>query len=153
MPRKRALIFTVLLTGCALGVFFPLLSGERGDAHPALAEGLATGNGRSDIAQTSAYTIYLPLVVRNYDPSYVSPFGIVMYGSVDDAAGLQEMEDAGSKWVTTMLHWSTIQPTREGALDWSSFDAKAQNAQAAGMDVSSSSPATHRGQRPCPAAR
>ena len=135
MPRKRALIFTVLLTGCALGVFFLLLSGERGDAHPALAEGLATGNGRSDIAQTSAYTIYLPLVVRNYDPSYVSPFGIIMYGSVDDAAGLQMMKDAGSKWVTTMLHWSAIQPTREGPLDWSSFDAKAQNAQAAGMDV------------------
>ncbi|MDY7041590.1 MAG: beta-galactosidase, partial [Chloroflexota bacterium] len=134
MSRERALIFTVLLTGCALGVLFLLLSGERAGNHPALAKGLVVSKRGSEIAQTSAYTVYLPLVVRYYDPGYASPFGIVMYGSVDDVAGLQEMEDAGSKWVTTMLHWSAIEPSK-GNYNWSSFDTKAQNAQAAGMDV------------------
>jgi len=84
--------------------------------------------------QEQTSTVYLPLVARRYDPTYISPFGIVMYGGVDDASGLQAMEDAGSKWVTTILNWSAIEPTR-GSFDWSSFDVKAQNAQAAGMDV------------------
>ena len=85
-------------------------------------------------SQETTATVYLPLVTRWYDPSYVSPFGIVMYGPVDNAAGLQHMKDAGSKWVTTMLYWSAIEPT-EDSYDWSSFDVKAQNAQAAGMDL------------------
>ncbi|HEY76429.1 MAG TPA: hypothetical protein G4O00_09650 [Thermoflexia bacterium] len=84
--------------------------------------------------QEQTSTVYLPLVVRRYDPTYVSPFGIVMYGRVDDASGLQVMKDAGSKWVTTILRWSDIEST-EGSYDWSSFDTKAQNAQAAGMEV------------------
>lgn len=79
-------------------------------------------------------TVYLPLVVRDYDPSYVSPFGIVMYGNVDDSAGLQKMKEAGSRWVTTILDWSTIEPVKD-QYDWSSFDIKARNAQAAGMNV------------------
>ena len=84
--------------------------------------------------QEQTSTVYLPFVARRYDPTYVSPFGIVMYGQVDDASGLQAMEDAGSKWVTTMLLWSDIEPTK-GSYDWSSFDTKAQNAQAARMSL------------------
>ncbi len=86
------------------------------------------------VSQTGPYTLYLPLVARLYDPSYVSPFGVIMYGNVDEAEGLSNMRNAGTRWVTTMLHWSAIEPV-EGVYDWSSFDTKAQNAQAAGMDV------------------
>jgi hypothetical protein len=85
-------------------------------------------------AQEMTHTVYLPLAARTYVPGYVSPFGVVMYGRVDDRAGLDEMEAAGSKWVTTRLSWSRIEST-EDSYDWSKFDAKAQNAQAAGMDV------------------
>lgn len=88
----------------------------------------------SQTTQEVTTTVYLPLVMRWYDSSYISPFGIVMYGNVDDAAGLQKMRDAGSKWVTTILSWATIEPIK-GNRDWSSFDTKAQNAKAAGMDL------------------
>jgi hypothetical protein len=80
------------------------------------------------------HTVYLPLAARTYVAGYLSPFGVVMYGSVDDGVGLGEMEAAGSEWVTTFLNWSRIEAT-EGSYDWSRFDGKAQNAQAAGMDV------------------
>lgn len=79
-------------------------------------------------------TIYLPIVTNWSDPSYISPFGHISYGSVDNAAGLQKMADVGSKRVTTMLYWSSIEPVK-GTYDWSSFDTKAHNAQAAGMEV------------------
>jgi hypothetical protein len=57
-----------------------------------------------------------------------------MYGDVNDASGLQKMKEAGSKWVTTILNWSAIEPSK-GTYDWSSFDIKAQNAHVTGMDV------------------
>jgi hypothetical protein len=85
-------------------------------------------------SQEMTHTVYLPLAARTYIPGYVSPFGVVMYGGVNDSAGLNEMEAAESEWVTTFLQWSKIEGT-ENTYDWSSFDAKAQNAQAAGMDV------------------
>jgi len=80
------------------------------------------------------YTVSLPLVTRAYDPAYVPPFGIVMYGSVNDAAGLQSMQQAGAKWASTMFTWATVEP-QPGAYDWSLFDAKAAGAQAAGMSL------------------
>jgi hypothetical protein len=91
------------------------------------------------LSQEITSTIYLPLVMRYYDPSYVSPFGIIMYGNVDDGAGLQKMKEAGSRWVTTVLAWSAIEPnppvSGEHTYNWSSFDTKARNAQDAGMDL------------------
>lgn len=84
--------------------------------------------------ETADPMIYLPLVTNWYDPSYVSPFGITMYGNIDDAAVLQKMKDAGSKWVITTLHWSAIEPT-QGDRNWSSFDTTARNVQEAGMKV------------------
>jgi hypothetical protein len=81
------------------------------------------------------YSVTLPLVFRYYDPTYVSPFGIVMYGNVDDAAGLHVMKEAGAKSATTIFYWSAVQPKRGDNPNWSSFDTKAQNAQAAGLDL------------------
>jgi len=85
-------------------------------------------------AEGVTHTISLPFVARQYLLSQTSPFGVIMYGAVSDAAGLQVMEDAGAKWVTTSFHWASVEPSR-GSYDWSSFDAKAQNAQAAGMEL------------------
>jgi hypothetical protein len=79
------------------------------------------------------YTVRVPLVMKN-DGAPESPFGVVMYTPLDDSAGLEEMKKAGAKWVTTSLNWSYIEPSK-GNYDWSHFDVKAQNAQAAGMDV------------------
>jgi hypothetical protein len=77
--------------------------------------------------------------MRDFDPSYVSPFGIDMYGAVDAAAGVTQMQAAGSRWVTTVLNWSSVEPNAPVAgihsYDWSAFDAKVNNAAAAGMQV------------------
>jgi hypothetical protein len=101
---------------------------------PGEAQTAVRGETTSILSQELTHTLYLPLATRSHLPGYVSPFGIVMYGDVDDEAGLQKMEDAGSKWVTTFLYWSKIEPS-DDSYNWSSFDTKAQNAQAAGMDV------------------
>lgn len=118
-----------------LGSFILLFARQGAESGP--RQVLATGQDiemSGEVRPTEGSTIYLPLAIKEYNPFYVSPFGIVMYGSVDEAAGLQEMQGAGSGWVTTALSWSTIEPTK-GTYDWSSFDTKAQNAQAAGMNV------------------
>jgi hypothetical protein len=110
-----------------LGVALVLLMGQGEKA-------AATGQRYKWHAQEMTHTVYLPLGARTYVAGYVSPFGVVMYGGVNDGAGLGEMEAAGSEWVTTRLDWSRIEST-EDSYNWSSFDAKADNAQAAGMDV------------------
>jgi hypothetical protein len=73
------------------------------------------------------------------DPAYVSPFGIDMYHVVSDAEGLPEMQAAGSRFVTTMLRWSDIEPNAPvngvPTRNWESFDNKVHNARAAGMEV------------------
>ena len=116
-----------IMTAALLALTLLIVSGGEGQITQALADS-------AQLTRQLTVTVYLPLVARDYDPAYVSPFGIVMYDNVDDAAGRQKMQEAGSKWVTTVLPWSVIEPTK-GNYDWSSFDAKAQNAKAAGMDV------------------
>jgi len=124
--KTTKLLITIGLAALGLGLVFLVARGEQ--------QAVATHKDPARLTQELTRTVYLPSVMHSYLPGYVSPFGIVMYGNVNDGAGLQKMEDAGSKWVTTMLHWSAIEPT-QGTYDWSSFDTKAQNAQSAGMDV------------------
>jgi len=84
-------------------------------------------------------SLYLPTVMRYYDPTYVSPFGIVMYENVDDAAGLAAMQPAGSRWVTTVFFWAFIEPNPPvggvHSYNWIDFDTRVSNARAAGMDT------------------
>lgn len=125
--RMAKLLMAVSLAVLAVTLVL-LISRER--EHQAMA----MDEHPARLAQEMTHTVHLPLVTRYYDPSYVSPFGIVMYGNVDDSAGLQVMENAGSKWVTTMFSWSAVEPTRD-IYNWSGFDSKVQNARAAGMDI------------------
>ena len=125
--KVAKLLITIGLAAAALVLVFLIGRGEE--------QAVASYEHPARFLQaTTSVTVYLPLVARNHLPGYVSPFGFISYGNVDDTVGLQKMQDAGSKWVTTMLNWSDIEPTK-GSYDWSSFDTKAQNAQAAGMDV------------------
>lgn len=101
----------------------PLVRGAHHLAGPA-----AQGNNTS--------FLYLPLVTRCYDGT-VPPFGINMYGAVDDAAGLQKMEDLHLSWVTTIVRWSDIEPNQPTGgthtYDWSTYDARFTNAVTAGL--------------------
>ncbi len=107
--------------------------------HGALAVGLAIAltSGASE-AQGSTST-YLPLVGRNLPidvgyPGWTSPFGVVMYSGISDAAGLTRMQEAGASWVVTGFHWAQVEPTN-GERDWSRYDAQFLAAKRAGMDV------------------
>jgi len=124
--RIKKLLIAIGLAALATASLF-LISGKERPA-------AATDERLTRPTWELTHTIYLPWVARHHLLGYVPPFGIVMYGNVNDAAGLQTMENAGSKWVTTKLSWSAIEPTQDN-YDWSSFDTKAQNAQSAGMDV------------------
>jgi hypothetical protein len=110
-----------------LGVALVLLMGQGQGA-------AATPSSTGWKTEEMTYTVYLPLVARVHVAGYLSPFGVVMYSRVDDSTGLTEMEAAGSEWVSTYLRWSSIEST-ENSYDWSSFDTKVQNAQAAGMNL------------------
>lgn len=123
---KRKFLLTLGLAALAVTALFLVMGKDR--------QATATSRAPRPDAQTLTHTVFLPALTRYYDPSYVSPFGIDMYGAVDDVSGLPQMQSAGSQWVTTMLHWSSIEPS-QGSYDWSGFDAKAQNAKAAGMDL------------------
>jgi hypothetical protein len=122
--RVRRVLIAVGLG--VLGAALMLLMGQR--------EGAAARERHSWHTQEMTHTVHLPLAARTYVAGYVPPFGVVMYGGVNDGAGLDEMEAAGSEWVTTFLHWASMEPA-DDSYDWSSFDKKVQNAQEAGMDV------------------
>jgi hypothetical protein len=131
MRHTAEIIFLVILASAiALCLAAIIWHGHVGQ-QPIEAAGYSND---SVISQSGLFTTYLPGLLSWHDTAYVSPFGALMYGDVDDASGLQTMADAGSQWVSTMLHWSSVEPSK-GSYDWSSFDAKAQNAQAAGMDL------------------
>lgn len=79
--------------------------------------------------------VFLPMTARNYLPGYEAPFGIAMFGNVNDAAGLAAMKTAGAKWVMTDLRWETVEPVEGGGYNWAGLDASLVNATAAGMRI------------------
>jgi hypothetical protein len=87
------------------------------------------------LQQTEAYTVSLPLIVSQVIPGYQPPFGITMFGGVDDSTGLARMKDAGSQWVLTEVSWNWVQPVPGNPYNWAAYDAKFANAAAAGMGL------------------
>jgi hypothetical protein len=132
MKRIWKSIWALVLAGLAVGCLVVLArAGSPQQQRPGPA---AAGKLQDTVGVSGFYTAYLPATMYFYDPSYVHPFGIRMSGSVDNSSGLQVMKAAGSRWVTTNFIWSDVQPTST-TYNWSSFDTKVRNAQAAGMDV------------------
>jgi len=78
--------------------------------------------------------VALPVVFKSLYSSGLSPFGVTMYGAVNNGEGLAMMKDAGAGSATTLFVWEVVEGT-QGYYNWSSFDASAQNAQAAGMQL------------------
>jgi hypothetical protein len=137
---QRAIVrgegFMILLSLRRLVLLLPLLVSGVISAAPSHSRSTAAAASATRSGSSAAlnHKLYLPLSIHLFDPTYVNPFGIVMYGNVDPAHGLPQMQAVGAKRVTTFLDWGTIQPN-EQTLDWSSFDTKVRNAQAAGMEV------------------
>jgi hypothetical protein len=130
--RILAVIGLVLLIGSIIGQRAsrpPVLAGSAGPAGPTPSQ----PPERTGLAQESV-RLFLPLVNRRARAVVPTPYGVTMYGNVDEAAGLGRMQDAGASWVVTVLDWSRIEPVK-GQFNWSEFDVKVRNAQTAGFEV------------------
>jgi len=119
VPGARSLV--ALLALCAL-----LLGSFGASWHAADAQG--------------GSMLYLPLTysgrpVPRADSEWVSPFGITLYGGIGTGSGLDQMREAGSTWVSTMLHWSVVQPNSASDWIWTPYDESFAVAQGAGMEV------------------
>lgn len=88
---------------------------------------------RTGLAQ-EPLRLFLPLVNHRARSVIPTPYGVTMYGAVDDAAGLGKMQEAGASWLVTVMDWGRIEPVK-GQFNWSEFDAKVRNAQTAGFEV------------------
>jgi hypothetical protein len=124
--RKRGLLLSVSLAILAMALV--LLIAAESQQTAAVDQESAAGT------QELEPMLSLPLIVSNHNALDSSPFGVVMYASINDDVGLSEMEEAGAKWVTTQLHWKWLEPNK-GSYNWTGFDTKVRNAQAADMDV------------------
>jgi hypothetical protein len=89
------------------------------------------------ISASGPFTVHLPAVMKYYDPDWVSPFGVTMYGAITDTTGLKQVREVGMKWITTMLSWRDIEPsdTDPAYYNWSKYDAKFSNASNAGLNI------------------
>jgi hypothetical protein len=121
----------------AAGGVDPATSGPE-DGHSMTSKwGYAAGAENVQPSSQITYHTYLPLMHVN--GGYVSPFGITMYGGITDELGRQAMADAGTKIVTTSLHWSLVEPTPpmgdSHSYNWSHYDERFSSAAEAGMDI------------------
>jgi len=130
MSRKQRLIVSALAGACA--VLLLLLAASDG-ASEAVYQA-RSGPMHTQLGAGAPFTAYLPLSMSWHDPSYVSPFGTRMSGVVTDSAGLAHVRAIGSDWLVTNFDWQAVEPSR-GEYNWSSFDEKVRNAQAAGLEV------------------
>jgi hypothetical protein len=80
-------------------------------------------------------SLYLPLALKSFNPADTQPYGIVMYNAIDASAGLNQMQAAGARRVTTYVRWSDVQASQTSPYDWSLYDAKLTNATNAGMSI------------------
>ncbi len=77
-------------------------------------------------AQTDASSIYLPVVLKNFDSTLGTPlFGVQMYGSTTETSTyyMAAIESKAS-WVRVAINWLAIEPTNvlPEAYNWSSAD-------------------------------
>ena len=100
------------------------LSTSVNSAHPH-----ATGN-QSEIvaAEVLTTTVYLPLVARYYDPSWVAPFGTETH----DYELLARATEAQMKWMRVSLRWDEVEPTK-GSYNWAIYDDRLAKVAEAGL--------------------
>lgn len=78
-----------------------------------------------------ATKLYLPVVTNRFVSDYESPFGIVMYTTINNAAGQAKMRAAGAYWYTTDLNWAEVEQTppvgNVHTYNWATLDQDAAN--------------------------
>jgi hypothetical protein len=140
MKRWRMLAAPLLLLGLVIGLSAWADVPAQQTILPAKGAAQSLGQTIPNVeAPQGLTTLYLPLVVRDYDPGYIVPFGHTTYEDVSDELGLSAMQTAGSRWATTVFYWAAIEPNPpvddQHTYNWAPFDALASRAQAAGVDL------------------
>jgi hypothetical protein len=76
-------------------------------------------------------TIYLPSIQRNYDSSWIAPWGVEVDGS--GFSMLSKATDADIRWLRLRLEWASVQPT-QGTFQWDTYDKIMDQVKASGME-------------------
>ena len=138
--KSRLMVTTAAML---LGAF--LLSPFLGKANPAAASSVAAAPApslylplinSSVAAAPGPFTIYLPLVMRNFSPLQTL-FGAEME-QLTSGGGLDQMAVANISWTRrNAVLWSSVEPT-EGARNWSTLaglESELQDASSKGVQV------------------
>jgi hypothetical protein len=75
------------------------------------------------------HRVHLPMVGKGWT-NRVPPFGVQFYGALNDSQGLDEIADAGARWIRLPASWQSIEPTDTSPEDyrWSGLDSDVSNA-------------------------
>ena len=95
-----------------------------------------TSVGLASISATGAYTVHLPFL-GSCCSTAVPPFAVQTYGALNSAGDLDEIADAGARWIRVPISWRSIEPTDTTPANyhWSGLDASVANAEAEGVQL------------------
>ena len=88
-------------------------------------------------SSTLTHTLFLPLVLKNYD-EHISPFGVQMYGPLNENTGLVQAAEVGADWIRWgSIAWGAVEPedTIPDNYRWGSYDESILNATRAGLNL------------------
>lgn len=90
----------------SLGIF-----SSGGDAHAISSELVGQASNSSGVFSTGTYTVFLPLVVREYEPLIPTVFGIQTYGGLHlSTSGLTLAQQARAYWIRSDISWASVEP-------------------------------------------
>lgn len=138
MRYVRSLIIS--LSGTAIALTALVLLGTRSPAQETYAiSSVWTQQANVSEASTSVtYTVFLPIVAREYEPSVPTVFGIQTYGGLHlPASGLTLAQQARAYWIRSDLSWAVVEPTDQLPKDYNFafYDASFLSATRAGFQL------------------
>lgn len=132
--RVQHVVFPIII-----GVVMVFFLGFWNLVHVGGSQLASSGRDRSfglvSASTTETYTLYLPLAARCYNNT-VPPFGVQFYGALNDSQGLDQIADAGARWIRVPFSWKSIEPSNTTPEnDWSSLDTSVINATEEGIQL------------------
>jgi hypothetical protein len=134
--RAVRLVGVIVIAGLAL----LSIVGLTGQTDVALAVEVAPEKWTDTSATTrvvddpTIFMTYLPLVMKNYDPTPV-PFAVQMYGNITTSMGFTWAVAAGAGWIRFPVSWAGIEPnnTDPSKYSWTLVDNSIQTILDAGL--------------------
>lgn len=127
-----AMTATVMMV-VSLEIFF-----SGGDAYAVSPELVGQAGNSSGGFSAVTRTVFLPLVVREYDPPTPTVFGIQTYGGLHlPTSGLTLAQQARAYWIRSDISWAGVEPTDRLPKDYNFafYDASFLSANLAGFQL------------------